>query len=826
MKRQLRAGLHAPFPTTVKFVLSLVFSCTFLNALNAVDFTDINDREAVQRDSKVDTIDPLLAEAVELRDKGNYKAAVEKCDQALRKIRELNLGDGPFAVAKRSMVVQLSNDIRSQWGKVLVQRARTLMQEGYAEAAKDPQASSAKVRQSIELAREARRESPDTQEAVEQILQMGDKMLRSNTFRQDTSIAGLDPENASRKEQIAIHLREAAVFYKNKQYARARDVLEQVLVLDPYNEKAVYDLKKVYRRLYRIAELRRENEVLEARSDSEWKWTNSILPRGDQLAEERGPQEAVNEGKTQMYEKLQSIIIPEVDFGGVNISSIVRQLNKRSRECDPEGKGINLIYSPSDNDIQEVTLNFTNMPIGEIIRYLCQYARLKYKVEDKAVRIASEGIDDMDTRYFKMRSAVYARLANQKAKPAERKSSSGGGNDGLDLGLGTGEDFGESIAKGSASGERREPLTTQPDTEALKKYFELRGIRFEPGSSIAYDERSSKLTVKNTPENLRAMENLLREIDIVTPLVLIEAKFLEISVTDLEELGFDWTMTRDNSNPAWMTGIANSETGLIPFTGAQMFQTLTRHYAGADSAASTSSVNPAAFINNLNIMPNFGPNGAYNVFLTVNAIDQSERGEVLSAPKIIATSGVNATIEFAKQMYFPDTWNEPEVTTSNNTYLYTPPYPDFGDETAVGITFSVTPYVSSNNHTIELTLSPKILDLVGWTEYNYDIIIGNTSSQNAAMKMPELAVREIDTKVKVYDGETIVLGGILEDSSSQLDDKYPFLGDFPLLGRLFSTQAHRQVKRNLMVFVTTRIMNLDGVPVKTKNDNGLFDFNR
>ena len=237
-------------------------------------------------------------------------------------------------------------------------------------------------------------------------------------------------------------------------------------------------------------------------------------------------------------------------------------------------------------------------------------------------------------------------------------------------------------------------------------------------------------------------------------------------------------------------------------------------------------MNPAAFINNLNIMPNFGPNGAYNVFLTVNAIDQSERGEVLSAPKIIATSGVNATIEFAKQMYFPDTWNEPEVTTSNNTYLYTPPYPDFGDETAVGITFSVTPYVSSNNHTIELTLSPKILDLVGWTEYNYDIIIGNTSSQNAAMKMPELAVREIDTKVKVYDGETIVLGGILEDSSSQLDDKYPFLGDFPLLGRLFSTQAHRQVKRNLMVFVTTRIMNLDGVPVKTKNDNGLFDFNR
>ncbi len=331
------------------------------------------------------------------------------------------------------------------------------------------------------------------------------------------------------------------------------------------------------------------------------------------------------------------------------------------------------------------------------------------------------------------------------------------------------------------------------------------------------------------------MENLLREIDIVTPLVLIEAKFLEISVTDLEELGFDWTMTRDNNNPAWMSGIANSETGLIPYAGAQLFQTLTRHYGSEESQATTdTTINPGNLINNLNIMPNFGPNGAYNVFLTVNAIDQSERGEVLSAPKIIATSGVNASIEFAKQMYFPDTWNDPEVTSSNNTYQYTPPYPDFGDETSVGITFSVTPYVSSNNHTIELTLAPKILDLVGWTTYTYDIVIGNitnpndgnTETRSPMVKMPELSIREIDTKVKVYDGETVVLGGILEDSSSQLDDKYPFIGDFPLLGRLFSTQAHRQVKRNLMVFVTTRIMNLDGVPVKTKTDNGLFDFNR
>lgn len=823
MKRLLKAGFHAPSAMTLKFALSLVLSCAFLPGLDAADYADVEARETDRRDARLNGVDTQIRKAVELRDAGRFKDAVEVCTAALQETQTPEWGNAPMAVDTRKNIRSLEADIRARWGQSLIMPARTLIHDAYSDAAKDTAASSEKAKKAVELAREARSVSPTSREAAEQIIKMGEKLLNSNNYVEKSTLETLDPDNASRKEQIAVYLREAAIFYKSKQYAKARDVLERVLILDPYNEKAVYDLKKVYQRLYRIAELRRENDILEHRSESEWKWNNSFLPRGDQLVDERGPQEAVHEGKAKMYEKLQSIVIPSVEFSDQSITTIVSALTKLSKMHDPEGKGVIIVYSPSDKDMQEVSLSFTNIPVGEIIRYLCQYTKLKYKVEDNAVRIASEGIDDMDTRYFKMRSDVYARLTGQKLTDNSKKS------DKKTLQLGetsstSKDDFFDDIAKGEKADNQ---VDAKASLEALKKYFEVRGIRFEPGAMISYDERTGRLTVKNTPDYLRAMENLLREIDIVTPLVLIEAKFLEINVTDLEELGFDWTMTRDNSNPKWMTGIANSETGKIPFDGAQMFETLVRHYGGSDTIGTTdSSSNPAALINNLNIMPNFGPNGAYNVFLTVNAIDQSDRGETLSAPKLIVVSGMNATIEFAKQMYFPDSWNDPEVTTSNNTYLYTPPYPDFGDATSVGVTFSVTPYVSPNNHTIELTLTPKILDLVGWTEYQYDIIIGSTRSQRAAMKMPELAVREIDTRVKVYNGETIVLGGILEDSSSQLDDKFPFLGDVPLLGRLFATQAHRQSKCNLMIFVTTRIMNLDGVPVKTNADNGLFDFNR
>ena len=315
----------------------------------------------------------------------------------------------------------------------------------------------------------------------------------------------------------------------------------------------------------------------------------------------------------------------------------------------------------------------------------------------------------------------------------------------------------EDVFKDESKDEENAPIGGA-DFETLKKYFEVRGITFDPGSSIAYDERSSKLIVKNTPENLRKLDALLREIDIVTPLVLIEAKFLEITVSDLEELGFDWTMTKNNSNPAWMAGVIDTNTAKPEFMNSKLMQTLVRHYGSSESPATTDdTLNPGALINNLNIMPNFGPDGAYNIFLTVNAIDQSERGEILSAPKVIATSGLEATIQFAKDMYFPESWNDPEVTSTNNTYEYTPPYPDFSDATPIGITFTVLPTVSPNNHTISLDLKPQVLDLVGWTVYAYDIVIGNitaksddtnTETRTPVIKMPEFRSVKLTPKSK------------------------------------------------------------------------------
>ena len=82
--------------------------------------------------------------------------------------------------------------------------------------------------------------------------------------------------------------------------------------------------------------------------------------------------------------------------------------------------------------------------------------------------------------------------------------------------------------------------------------------------------------------------------------------------------------------------------------------------------------------------------------------------------------------------------------------------------------------------------------------------------------MPVYAERSLSAKVRVYDGETIVIGGMVDSSTENYSDKWPILGDIPLLGRLFRQQNDRAIKGNMLVFITTRLVNDDGVPLRNE----------
>lgn len=651
------------------------------------------------------------------------------------------------------------------------------------------------------------KDDPSFYKSVTTFMEDCDKMVEAIQFRNETSLSAVDPDNKRRKANIDVLLRESRILYKNKKYEKVRDNMEKVLVLDPYNQDAMTLLNKTYKKLYDVGMIRRENDALERLTEVEWKWNEAVLPEDSSISEEV-PREMTGNRST-LYDKLQKIMIDKILFETTDIQSILARLAALSKENDPEGVGVSII-PPPDIAVRSRKIPYLELekvPLMEVLKYVCELAGLKYKIEDRAVLVGTEGIDDMEHGFFQVRNSLINRIAAEVGPKEEKEEEKTGGiTDRVDT-------FTDEGAFDEASTELKSVAPVTP--EMLKQFFNDRGISFEdPNSSIAFDTKTNKLIVKNTPDNLRRMDALLKEIDIQTPLVLIEAKILEISMNAVEELGFDWTLTYLNTNTNQRFTFGN-----LPVSN------LYRPSSEANNK----------LINNMNILPNFGSDNQFNLFLSVRAIDRTDRAEVISSPRLLTTSGQEASLNVDQQRYFPDSWDDPEVTIINGTsYTYNPPVPDF-EEQAVGTIFKVTPTVSPNNYTIIVKMNTDISKMTGWSNYDYSIIIGGLMNSPAdttignvtpKMKMPEFSRRVVDTSVKIYDGETVVIGGILEDTATKKDDKWPFLGDVPMLGRLFTDSFSRSEKTNLLIFVTSRLMKGNGLPVRDSRAQGLFEFTR
>ena len=644
----------------------------------------------------------------------------------------------------------------------------------------------------------------------------------------ETSMDVIDPGYEDRQKDIQKLYHEGENLYRNRRFTQARDKMEQILILDPYNDKAMQMLTRIYRKLYFVADMRAYNEMLHDQALIEWRWMENI-PREQSILPNQEARE-YTETNSPLYEKSRKLIIPSIEFIDRRITDAIDYLREKSKEIDPERLGVQIMVtgqSKSKNMDKLVTFSLQNVPLYDAIRYLCLQADLKFRINEKSQIIVigpeadiAKG-DTKDKIYIPIRRATVNRMVNYSARSeagsSSESSSSGDGfsvEDGMS-GMSVSDTFSSGMA--GAMAKRR----AAPDySEKLRKYFMELGFQFPDDTFyIAYDSRKNRIVVQHTPENLRKLELLIREIDIDTPLVLIESKIMEISMNDYEELGFDWTLTHENVNPRWSFSISS------PLRKSQ----------GTNNT----------LINNMNILPNFGSDNVWSLFLTVNAIDRTDRAEVLSSPKLMAKNGEAATIRMVRQMYFPESWSEPEITTScGSSVALEPSVPEFGDATDVGVVFTATPTVSPNNYTINLELAPQVLDLVGWSDYSYEIVFGNfggttdpssggnpgdATSSNATkitMKMPELSRREVQTKIKVYDGQTVMIGGMLVDRQTRQDDKWPILGDVPLFGRLFSSDSTFIEKENMLISVTSRLVSGDGVPLRSNPVTGLPDFRR
>jgi general secretion pathway protein D len=133
-----------------------------------------------------------------------------------------------------------------------------------------------------------------------------------------------------------------------------------------------------------------------------------------------------------------------------------------------------------------------------------------------------------------------------------------------------------------------------------------------------------------------------------------------------------------------------------------------------------------------------------------------------------------------------------------------------------------------------MTIIPQITEFLGYDEENAALfqptlilVSGNTVGNpvTANLPLPIFRHREVVSSCVVWDGQTVVLGGLLSENVTKTKDKVPVLGDLPLVGRLFRSESNKTEKKNLIIFVTPRIIDPAGNPVHTM-ENLPYDPNR
>jgi general secretion pathway protein D len=137
--------------------------------------------------------------------------------------------------------------------------------------------------------------------------------------------------------------------------------------------------------------------------------------------------------------------------------------------------------------------------------------------------------------------------------------------------------------------------------------------------------------------------------------------------------------------------------------------------------------------------------------------------------------------------------------------------------------------VGPDGVTIDLNLVPQVVEFEGFINYGSPILAPTTSIINTVtggiitsppsiitpnvINQPIFSTRKVTTSVSVYDGATVVLGGLMREDVQKSEDRTPIIGDIPLVGRLFRTNAEQHVKRNLVIFVTAHLVTPAGTPL-------------
>jgi general secretion pathway protein D len=801
---------------------------------------DLVGQELVRRQEAVRSADALLLEGRKAYTEADYETAVQKYKAALDTL--------PFGSAtsdRRAVVKQHLQD-----GSVALSQQYRL---------------TGKYDEARNLLEDVDAADPGNVEA-EKGLEYLDDPIRTNP--------SLSDEHSQNIDKVRRYLYKGNGYYDLGLYDKAEEEFKNAIRIDPYNKAARRWLEKCsaiksdyYRAAFDQTRARMLMEVDRA-------WELAVPPvNDDNNAVIAGPGEVSR--SVSIAAKLQQIVIPVVDFNNTTVEEAIDFLRIRSIELDlgtldEKEKGVNFVVrkpkvvdAADDSldaeggllgdavDPSAVTIDklyLTNVPLQVALQYICDKAKLRYKVDEYAVTLlplTSDETDDIVTRRWSVPPTF------------ENFLDSGGGSDGA---TGDADPFATEDASGGKGIKPRKPIQ-----ELLRE----QGVVFIDGTSASLLTGSGTLVVRNTPTQLELIDAIVEAAGKETPRqIRVLTKFVEVTQENSDELGFDWIATpfgvgsnyflgggtvgsgAARTNADFINPVSRTSIPGIPASQNQEVSGIaTAGLRSGATAVNRNSIdailnNPQRTAQSTRVAPGIlsmtGLFDSGQVQMIMRGLAQKKGADIMTAPSVVARPGQNATIEIIREFIYPTEYEPPELpnqvgATGNNGgvglgggggggFPVTPATPTSFDTKKTGVTLEVEPQVGANDNVIDLRFSPTIVEFEGFVNYGSPITspasdaLGNpvqiVITENR-IEMPVFSVRRVTTGLTIYDGYTVAVGGLMREDVQSVEDKVPILGDLPFVGRLFQSKADNHIKSNLIIFVTAEIIDATGRRINT-----------
>lgn len=375
----------------------------------------------------------------------------------------------------------------------------------------------------------------------------------------------------------------------------------------------------------------------------------------------------------------------------------------------------------------------------------------------------------------------------------------------------------------------KEPLSTEvfmlnyaKAEDAVKSVEQMLTER----GSIKTDTRSNTIIVTDVPANINKIEAVLTRLDTRTPQVLIEAKIIEMTNTKEKELGIEWTSLKEytiglQSPTRTYKSIRRGGEGVWDDASEKV------NTEGRNDVYTTTDTERRDWIDYIseNILPDTHTRSIVNTNTLTHTLSRTLlKSDIRSA--ILSASDFQLVLSALESQADVNLISNPRVLTANNETAQIKvveeyPIPNYTYDTStaaftisgftykdIGVTFDVTPNISADGY-ITMKIEPQVSKLLGTIPF---------TASGSTVNIPLVGSKKASAKMVLKSGDTLAVGGLIDEDKTNTVTKVPLLGDIPVLGRLFRHEGVGNIKKDIIFFITATIIDEETKRLISKED--------